>query len=244
MRNIRLRIEYDGSNYSGWQSQKNSTAMQDIIEDAIERLTGKRSRLIGASRTDAGVHAKGQVANFKSETGLSLKSIKDGLNGNLPADIIVTRADEADENFHSQYDAKSKHYRYLLTTHKPVSVFYKNFVAYADCRLNIEAMRNEAKRLLGRHDFSSFASSNSRRRSSIRSIHRLDIRKKGRLIYFEIEADGFLYNMARAIVGTLVDVGRGHLKEGSVEKILKGRDRRLAGATAPAKGLCLMKARY
>lgn len=244
MRNIKLTIQYDGTNYSGWQSQKNSLAIQDIIEGAIVKLLGEKLRIIGAARTDAGVHAKGQVANFRTKSPLSLSNIKNGLNRKLPFDIVIAKAEEVDEDFHSQYDARSKLYRYSIYTHNPVSPFYKNFVVPVYYKLNLEAIKDEAKQLLGRHDFLSFQGSNSKRINTLRRIYRIDLKKRGRFIYLDIEADGFLYNMARTIAGTLIEVGRGYFKKGSVRKILKARDRRLAGSTAPAKGLCLARVRY
>jgi len=244
MRNIRLTVQYDGTDYSGWQSQKNSVAIQDIIEKAIAKILGERIKIAGAARTDAGVHAKGQVANFNTRSRLPLLNIKNALNRNLPSAIIISKIEKVDKDFHSQYDAKRKFYRYYATTRKPISPFYKDFVTPVSYELDLKTMKDEAKALLGRHDFSSFQSSNSKRASAVRNLSRIDIKKKGQLIYFDIEANGFLYNMVRAIVGTLLDVGRGYLKPGSVKKILMRRDRRSAGSTAPAKGLCLMKVRY
>ncbi|MDB4349869.1 tRNA pseudouridine(38-40) synthase TruA [Omnitrophica bacterium] len=244
MRNIKLTIQYDGTNYSGWQSQKNSVAIQDIVEKAIAKLLGETPRITGAARTDAQVHAAGQVANFKTKSRLSLENIKNGLNRNLPRDIVVTRVNEAGGDFHSQYDAKRKLYRYRIYAGSPVPPFFKDFVTPVKYDLNMDIIREETKVLLGRHDFLSFQGARSVRNNTVRDIYRIDVRRRGRLIEFDIEANGFLYNMVRTIIGTLIDVGRGYLKRGSLKKILEGRDRRLAGSTAPPKGLCLMKVRY
>jgi len=244
MRNIKLIIQYDGTNYSGWQSQKNSLAIQDVIEASLKKLTGRRHRVIGAARTDAGVHAKGQVANFKTESRLPLAKIRNGLNHHLPPDIVIKSAAEAAADFHSQYGAKSKYYRYIICTQKPVSPFRRNFVAPMTCRLDLKGMKRESKALLGRHDFSSFQGSSSKRVSPVRNIYRLELKKTGAFLQFDIEADGFLYTMVRTIVGTLIDVGRGYLKEGSVKRILAGGRRGLAGRTAPAAGLTLIKVKY
>ena len=244
MRNIKLTIQYDGTNYSGWQSQKNSLAIQDIVEASLKKLTGQRHRLIGAARTDAGVHAKGQVANFKTESRLPLTNIRDGLNHNLPPDIVIENARHVTLDFHSRYDAKSKYYRYSVYTQKPVSPFYKNFVAPVPRKLDLRAIKRESKVLLGRHDFSSFQGSNSKRLNPVRNIYRLELKRSGLFLHFDIEADGFLYTMVRTIIGTLIGVGRGRLKEGSVKKILRERKRSLAGPTAPARGLSLIKVRY
>ncbi|MFH1753794.1 MAG: tRNA pseudouridine(38-40) synthase TruA [Candidatus Omnitrophota bacterium] len=244
MRNIKLTIQYDGTRYSGWQSQKNSVAVQDVMEKALSGLLGEKVKLIGASRTDANVHAAGQVANFRTGSRLSLLNIKNGLNRRLPKDIVVLRAAMAKEAFHAQYDAKSKIYRYRVYAGNPVPPFFKDFVARTSYELDTEIMSEEAKALLGRHDFISFQGANSPRKETIRSIKSIRVKKRGKLIEFHIEADGFLYNMARAIVGTLIDIGRGHMQRGSVKEILAKRERRFAGATAPAKGLCLMKVGY
>lgn len=244
MRNIKLTIQYDGTNYSGWQSQKNSVAIQDIIERALQSLLGEKTKLIGASRTDAGVHAMGQTANFKTRSRLSVSSIKDGLNSILPPDIVIKKAQETSEDFHSQYDAKKKLYRYSLYAHNPVPPFYRNYVFKLRYKLDLDGIKEEAKALLGRHNFSSFRGGNAKNNNGTRCIHKIQIKKRGGFIYIDIEADGFLYNMARSIVGTLIDAGRGYLKKGSVKKILEAKDRRLAGSTAPAKGLCLMRVEY
>ena len=245
MKNIRLTIQYDGTKYSGWQSQKNSKAIQDIIEQALTELTGgEKIRLIGASRTDSNVHAAGQIANFKTGSRLSLHNVKNGLNRKLPEDIVIVKADLAKDAFHSPFDAKGKIYRYRLYTGDPLPPFYKNFTAQTIYRPDIKLMREEAKVLLGKHDFVSFQSANSPRKSTVRTIHKLNIKKRGKFIEFDIEGDGFLYNMVRIIVGTLVDIGRGHIEGGSMKKILAKRERKSAGATAPAKGLCLMRVKY
>ena len=244
MRNIKLTVQYDGTNYSGWQSQKNGLTIQDVIENTARKVLRERTNLIVSGRTDAGVHAMGQVANFRTETLLPCGRIKNALNGNLPPDIRVAKIEDAAKNFHSQYDAKKKHYRYTMYAQKPVPPFYRSYVTHMPFKLDLELMKRESRPLLGRHDFFSFQGSNSRRKETTRIIYRIDIRKLGRFIYIDLEADGFLYNMARSIVGTLVDIGRGYLKEGSAKKILNAKNRRLAGYTVPAKGLCLMRVRY
>ncbi|NQT07262.1 MAG: tRNA pseudouridine(38-40) synthase TruA [Candidatus Omnitrophica bacterium] len=244
MRNIKLTIQYDGTNYSGWQSQKNGLAIQDIIERALKRLTGKGAKLTGSGRTDAGVHAAGQVANFRTESPLSLERIRKGLNSYLPPDIVISKAEKVSEDFHSRYSAKNKHYRYTLYTDNPAPPLCRNSVTALHYKLDLEMMKREAKALVGRHDFSAFQGSRSMRKDAVRNIRRLDVHKKGGFIYFDIEADGFLYNMVRSIAGTLIDAGRGRFKEGSIKRILNSRDRQRAGHTAPAKGLSLLRVRY
>ncbi len=244
MRNIKLIIQYDGSNYSGWQSQKNSLAIQDVIEKALFKLTKERVRLTAAGRTDAGVHARGQVANFKSASTLSSKNIKNGLNRYLPKDVVIAKVEDVGLDFHSRYDAKSKIYRYTIYMGDPVPPFVRNMVAQIDHKLDLDIMKSEAKALLGRHDFSSFQGARSVRKSPIRHVHSATIRRRGRIIHFDIEADGFLYNMVRSIMGTLIDVSRGYLPKGSLKKILRERSRRAAGPTAAPEGLSLIKVKY
>lgn len=244
MRNVKLTIQYDGTNYSGWQSQKNSVAVQDVLEQAITKLLGEKVRVIGAARTDSKVHAACQVANFRTGSRLPAKNIKNGINRNLPADIVVAKVEDAGRDFHSQFDARKKLYRYTIFLGDTVPPFIRNYVAPISYKLDAAVMRREAKGLVGRHDFSSFQGARSERKTTVRKIYRIDIRKNGKILEFDIEASGFLYNMARTIVGTLIDIGRGHLGKGSAKRILKSRDRRMAGITAPACGLCLMKVKY
>lgn len=241
MRNIKLTIAYDGTNYCGWQSQKNGVAIQDVIEKALKHVVGEKVGLIGSGRTDSGVHALGQVANFKTGSKLAVDKIKKGLNSNLPEDIAVTSAREVGPDFHARFYVRSKTYRYTLTSKETPLLFNRNYVVGIPYKLDSDLMKKEAEKLVGRHDFSAFQGAKSKRSDSIRSVKRIDIAKKGRFIYIEIEADGFLYNMARNIVGTLIEIGRGYFKPGSVRRILESKNRKNAGPTAPAKGLCLMK---
>ena len=244
MRNIKLTISYDGTGYKGWQKQANGKTIQEELEKAIKKVFGKHHILYGASRTDAGVHAKAQVANFKTSSSIPLKKIPKALNSYLKEDIAVTKAEEAPGGFHARFDAKNKHYRYivLLSQHRdPFSEKYAWRISY---KLDIPLMRKEAKALIGKHDFKSFQASDKRERSSVRKIASLSIKKRKNELIFDIEGDGFLYNMVRNIVGTLVDIGRGYLPEGSMKKILKSCDRKKAGPTAPAKGLTLIEVKY
>jgi len=244
MRNIKLTIQYDGTRYSGWQSQVNSLAVQDVIERAIACVTGEKIRLIAASRTDSGVHAKGQVANFNTASRIALESLKAALNRVLPSDIAIIKANRVPMDFHSRYASTGKLYRYSVYTSDPVPPFCRNFVTPVRHKLDIDVMRAESRVILGRKDFASFQGARSKRADSVRELRSFTIQKRGSFIYFDMEADGFLYNMARSIAGTFIDIGRGHLETGCLETILKKQDRNLAGSTAPARGLCLMKVRY
>ncbi|MDP3786569.1 MAG: tRNA pseudouridine(38-40) synthase TruA [Candidatus Omnitrophota bacterium] len=244
IRNILLKIEYDGTNYSGWQSQKNSRSIQDTTEAALKRITGRKARLISCGRTDAGVHALGQIANFKTTSDILLYKLQRGLNSVLPKDIVIKEIREAPLKFHSRFDAKSKTYCYTIINGASPSAVQRDFTAYIPYKLDLPLIKKEAKHLLGKHDFKSFQAADKVERSSIRTIKRLDIKKAGNSIKITVEADGFLYNMVRNIVGTLLEIGKGRLKPGSMGKILKAKDRKLAGPTASARGLCLMEVKY
>ncbi|MFH1996367.1 MAG: tRNA pseudouridine(38-40) synthase TruA [Candidatus Omnitrophota bacterium] len=244
MKNIRLIIQYNGAAYSGWQYQVNAPSIQRTIEEILKDVLREKVRLIGASRTDAGVHARGQTANFKTSSSLAPRSIKSALNSLLPRDIVISGARRVPDDFNSQYDARSKWYRYLIANTETVSPFMEPYAMWVSKTLDPAAMRRGAQCLVGKHDFRSFQSKAGERENSVRTISDLAIKKKGSRLTVDIEGDGFLYNMARSIVGTLVDVGKGRFGPADVRSILNARDRRRAGPTAPAKGLFLMKVRY
>ncbi|MDD5681174.1 MAG: tRNA pseudouridine(38-40) synthase TruA [Candidatus Omnitrophica bacterium] len=251
MKNIRLTVEYDGTNYNGWQIQDSEQrkkggkvkTVQGTLEGALFNILSKRVRLISSSRTDSGVHALGHVANFKSSTKLTPTRIKNALNSILPSDIVIKEAEEAGINFNAQYDAMSKTYRYLICNQNHISPFIRKYAYHFRQPLNVALMRKEAKAIVGKHDFRAF-SNGAKRENSVRTIKKLDVSRKDNIIKIEIEADGFLYNMVRNIVGTLIEVGRGRFRPGSVKQILEKKDRNLAGPTVPAKGLCLVEVRY
>lgn len=246
MRNILLKIEYDGTNYAGWQTQKNAQAIQPIIEAAIKTATGKKANLISSGRTDSGVHALCLTANFKTNSNITLHRLMRALNGILPKDIAVKETVDASSSFHSRFDAKSKVYTYTILNSPSRAAIMRGHVYHIPCPLNVALMRREAKHLIGRRDFKSFRTTPSQpdKGSTIRLIKKLTISKKGDLIKINLEADGFLYNMVRNIVGTLIEIGRGKLGSGSMAKILKAKNRLLAGPTAPARGLCLVEVKY
>jgi tRNA pseudouridine38-40 synthase len=244
LRNIKIVISYDGTGYAGWQSQKNATAIQDLLESAVAKVTGEKVRLIGSGRTDAGVHAKGQVANFRTRSRIALANLKAALNSILPESIVVSRVDSAPPAFHARRMARSKIYRYTIKNSGVPDPFSRAFAAASFHRLDIHAMKRAARHLKGRHDFSSFQAKGATRKRNIRTLKTITIEKEGDMIYIYMEADGFLRNMARNIAGTLMEVGRGRFAAGDVRKILLKNDRTLAGPTAPAKGLCLVKVKY
>lgn len=243
-RNIRLVIRYDGTCYSGWQFQKNAETVQGRIESALKRITGRKVKLTGSGRTDSGVHAVGQVANFKTHSKLALNKIRDALNSALAEDILIVSAESVSLKFDSQRSARSKRYRYTVTTARFADPFIRHFTARFSYPLNIRSMRRAAKVLTGRHDFKAFQASGSSELKTIRTIKKIGIEKHGDLVYIDVWADGFLYNMARTIAGTLLEIGRGRMSKEKIKDILLKRDRRSAGPTAPARGLCLMNVEY
>jgi tRNA pseudouridine38-40 synthase len=244
MRNILLKIEYDGTAYSGWQTQKNARTIQETIEAALKRLTSRKARLISCGRTDSGVHALGHVANFHTDSKMPVDKLQKALDGVLPRDIVIKSCLEVPYAFHSRFDAISKTYRYTIINGPSPSAVRRDFTVHIPYKLNFALMKKEAKILTGRHDFKSFQAADRIERSSVRTIRRLSLRKKGEQIEIDIEGDGFLYNMVRNIVGTLLDIGRGKIPVGSMTRILRAKDRRQAGETAPARGLCLMEVKY
>ncbi len=248
-----MTIEYDGTGYAGWQVQNShashltphtSKTIQDTIEKALQRILQEKIRLIGSGRTDAGVHAQGQVANFKTKSELDCKNIQKGLNGILPKDIRIKQAEPARPDFHARFSARSKLYRYSIVNHSFVSPFLRRHCYLVRYALDTGKMRRAADELLGKHNFRSFQAVDKKQRPSVRKILRLDIRRSKNLIYLDIHADGFLYRMARNIAGTLIEVGRGRLRAQDIKEILKAKDRKCAGPCAPAKGLCLMDVKY
>ncbi|MGQ3685316.1 MAG: tRNA pseudouridine(38-40) synthase TruA [Candidatus Loosdrechtia sp.] len=244
MRNIRLLIEYDGANYAGWQWQKNEKTIQETLSYAIEQVVQEKIILYGASRTDAGVHAVGQVANFRTHSVIPSQRLVYAINYYLPPDITVKKAADVPESFHAQYCAGSKIYRYTLFNSWIRTSLNRNFCYVYGFQLRMDKMITAAGYLTGTHDFTSFTTKARGEKNRIRTIKRLDIKREGEKVFFTIEADGFLYNMVRTIVGTLLETGRGKIKPAEVNDIVSAKDRKRAGPTAPAMGLCLMEVKY
>ena len=246
-RNIRLTIEYDGTRFYGWQRQNTTKAyrtVQEEIEKAARKLFGKKVNVIGAGRTDSGVHAEAQVANFKVESKLPIHNVKRGLNSHLPEDIAIISAEEADLDFHARFHAREKLYKYTIINRKTRSPLNSRFAVLVYYDLNFGAIKKATKYLIGTKDFKSFQASKTKTKDSVRSVKNINIVAKPPALEIWIQANGFLYNMVRNIVGTLVDVGRGRIAPEAVKDILSKRHRPAAGATAPAKGLCLVKVFY
>lgn len=255
MRFIRLLIEYNGSGYQGWQSQKTGRTLQDVIRATITSITGEDIRLTGASRTDAGVHALGQVAAFSTESGLPPETIQRALNAKLPSDIRILSAEETIEEFHPRFDATRKSYFYLISTSRVRSAFLHPYLWYIATDLDLDPMRAAAASLIGEHDFSSFRGSGCGAKTTIRTVSSLDISRardisfmtasiSGDFIKIRIEANAFLRHMVRNIVGTLADVGSGKTSPGEFFRVLVSCDRTQAGPTAPPQGLFLEQLIY
>lgn len=244
MKRIKLTIAYDGTNYCGWQVQPNGITVEEVLNKALHKLTGENIQVIGASRTDSGVHALGNVAVFDSETTIPPERIAMALNQRLPEDIVIVKSEEVPLDFHPRYCECSKTYEYyIINTRIPIPTkrLTNYFVSY---QLDFDKMRQAASYLVGEHDFVSFCNVRTDVENTVRTIHALDIIQNGEEITIRITGNGFLYNMVRIIVGTLIRVGRGFYEPEKVKEILEAKDRKAAGVTAPAHGLMLVKIDY
>lgn len=239
-----LTLEYDGTNYSGWQIQDNANSIQAEVEKAIYKLTKKEVTLIGAGRTDAKVHALGQVANFFIDTTIPGRTFKYALNEYLPEDIKAVYSNEVPEDFHARFSAIKKRYRYKIYLSDVERPLLRNYAYQIDRNLNINNMKEASKYLIGMHNFTSFEGRRSFTKSKIRTIHSIDIIKRDEFIDIVVEGDSFLRNMVRIITGTLVEIGIGKRKPEEIKLILQAEDRRLSGHTAPPQGLYLEKVFY
>ena len=237
-------LEYDGTTYHGWQVQPNLPTIQGTIEAAIRKVAQHDVDVVGAGRTDAGVHALGQVAHFSTSSRLTAEEWHRALNGLLPADIAVLAVEQVPEMFHARFSAKSKLYRYQILTRVHRSALSRSKVLHYSYPLDLGSMQEAAHALVGTHDFSSFQGSPTDTDNPVCTIARLTIERFGDEIRFEVEANRFLKQMARNIVGTLLEVGRGKLKVGEAAEILAAKDRTKAGPTAPAHGLYLVRVDY
>jgi len=244
MATFKLILEYDGTAYAGWQRQPNSPTVQAALETTLKAITQQPVPVTGAARTDSGVHALGQVASFRSDMGLSPEEWKRALNGLLPQDICVLAAEQVSDDFHARFSAHGKLYEYRILNRVERSALERRRVWHVRAPLDLHAMQEAASWLVGRHDFSSFQGSPTDNENAICGLRRLDLRRDHPVIRIQAEADRFLKQMVRAIVGTLVEVGRTKRPPKSVKEILEARDRRAAGVTAPAHGLYLVRVDY
>ena len=245
MRNIKLIIEYDGKDFNGWQKQPNKLNIQGEIEKAIERITGEQVDLTASGRTDAGVHAIGQVANFKTNSNIPIEKIPVAINSNLKKSIIIKSAEEVDERFHSRLNCKKKTYRYIINNSKYGTAIYRNLETHIPMELDIKKMKEAIKYFEGEHDFKAFKASGTSSKSSVRTIYKAEVIDAGNeRIYIELTGNGFLYNMVRIISGTLVDVGLGKIEPKEIKEIIELGKRENAGKTLPPQGLYLVKVEY
>ncbi len=244
MPRIKLLIEYDGTDYVGWQFQDNGLSIQQVMEQALEKILGETVRLHSSGRTDAGVHARGMVAHFDTTKSISLKAYIDGVNGLLPPDIAVREACDADPDFFARFDASGKWYRYSIYSSAVRSPVEARYSWHLKKTLDLHLMKQAAALLVGTHDFGAFRSSRCSARGAVRQIYSIELLQEGAMIHLDIRGSGFLRNMVRIIAGTLAEVGLGKRSVESIEELLQGRDRQLGGRTAPASGLCLMEVYY
>jgi tRNA pseudouridine38-40 synthase len=244
-RNIKLTIEYDGTNYSGWQKQKHSITIQEKIEEAIKTITREDCEVIGSSRTDAGVHARGYVGNFITQSNIPSAKFKYAINSKLPKDIVIINSEEMPLEFHSRFDSKGKKYIYTILNREEPPTIERNYVYHFPKKLDVDLMRQGSKFFIGEHEFDSFyKKSGSTVKSTLRNIYYCDVRKKDNLIEFTVIGSGFLYNMVRIMAGTLIEVGIGRIQPKDIQDILLAKDREKAGRSLPPQGLCLHEVLY
>ncbi len=244
MRNIKLIIEFDGSNFSGWQRQPKGRTVQKEIEAAIFKVTDEEILINGSSRTDAGVHARDMVANFFTNSTIPGDKFREAINTRLPDDVSIIKSEEVQEDFHARYSSKGKTYSYtIINRYERLSLGHQ-YLYHCRYNLNINEMMEACKYFIGTHDFKAFMSPGSSIKTTTRTIQELYIEQKGDRIKIFITADGFLYNMVRIIVGTLIKVGNGKLKAEEIESIIKERNRKRAGMCVPPNGLILEKVFY
>lgn len=244
MNNYRLLIQYDGTRYNGWQRLKdNDNTIQGKIEDVLSKMVHKPTKIIGASRTDAGVHAKGQVANVFLENEISEMELKNYLNHYLPSDIEILEVKAVADRFHSRLNAGNKTYVYRISTTNQKHVFERKYLYDLNENLNIDKMKEAAKFLIGEHDFQSFCA-RKMKKSSVRTLEKIEFHKENGILNIIFTGSGFLYHMIRILVGTLIEVGLGTRKVASISDVMMKKERSEAGYLVPGKGLCLLKINY
>lgn len=241
---VKLTVEYDGTNYAGWQRQTNGLSVQEALERAFEIACGEHTVVHGAGRTDAGVHAMAQVAHVDTNCAIPPEKISFAMNMHLPPDIRVKKSEQADDRFHARFCAKGKHYRYTIYNAAHAPAVYRHTAAYVRGVLDVAAMREAAKYVAGTHDFACFCASGSDVKDTVRTVYSLDICQDGPFIYIDIKGSGFLYHMVRIIAGTLIEIGHKKRLPASMKDIIASKDRARAGVTAPAKGLMMMAVYY
>ena len=244
MKRVKLTVAYDGTNYCGWQVQPNGITVQEVLNQCLSEFTGENIETIGASRTDAGVHALGNVAVFDTEMRMPGDKFSFALNQRLPEDIRIQKSEEVDADFHPRYVKSQKTYEYRILNCRfpiPIERFYSHFTYIP---LDVDKMKEAASYLIGEHDFKSFCGTGAQVKTTVRTVKEIQIEKSGDRITIRITGEGFLYNMVRIIAGTLMDIGGGLYPPEKMKEILEAKDRKKAGPTAPARGLTLMKIQY
>lgn len=244
MRNILLTLQYDGTSYHGWQIQPNADTVQKRVFDAFKCLSGKDENIIGCSRTDTGVHANMFCCNVRTECSIDAEKLPEALNFYLPKDIAVCDAVDVDFDFHARYDCKGKEYVYLIYNGKHRNPFYENKALFYPYELNTELMDKEAKSFIGTHDFSAFCSAGSEVEDKTREIYDMSVSRDADLVKVTVKGNGFLYNMVRIMVGTLIDIQRGKIQENTIPMIIDSKNREEAGVTVEPQGLYLNKVFY
>lgn len=244
MRNIKLTVAYEGTDFHGFQVQPRLRTVQGELEQAIRKLTGEEIQVTGSGRTDAGVHAWGQIVNFYTSSRIPTEKWAIAMNVTLPDDLVIRAAEEVVESFHSRFDAVGKIYRYQIDRGVYPDVFARRYAWHVPYALDVQRMRDAAESLVGRHDFTSFCNAATPLEDKVREVQQISLVERGHLLYLTVQGTGFLWNMVRIIAGTLVDVGRGRIDSQRVSAILQARDRTLAGVTAPAHGLTLLEVLY
>ncbi len=244
MRNIKLTIEYDGKKFGGWQKQPNELNIQGEIEQAIKQITGEDVELNASGRTDSGVHALGQVANFKTNSNLDIEKFAVAINSKLKKSIVIKKAEEVPENFHARYNCKGKKYRYIINNSYQGTAIYRDLECHIPQKLDIEKMQEGIKFFEGKHDFKGFKASGTSGKSTVREIYKAEVKQDGERIIIELTGNGFMYNMVRIISGTIVDVGLGKITPNQIPDIINAKDRTKAGKTLPASGLYLVEVYY
>lgn len=245
MRNFKLTLQYEGTRYQGWQRQESTeNTIQGKLETLLTRMCGEKIELQGSGRTDAGVHALAQVANFHAHTDMSTEEILNYMNSYLPEDIAVLSVEEVPERFHSRLHAKGKIYRYQIINRKIPSVFDRKYAYQVEEKLDLDAMRKAAAYLVGTHDFKSFTSTKKGKKSTLRRIDSIQIEQHGEKLILTYTGNGFLYHMVRIITGTLIEVGLGRRKPEEIPAVLAAGNREKAGYLVPAKGLTLVQVNY
>lgn len=244
MRYFKMTIAYDGTAYHGWQRQNNALAVQEVFEDALYELTGQSIVVQGCSRTDAGVHAREYVLSFALDSTINCRGLQFGLNSRLPDDISVRKCEEVGPDFHARYCCKGKEYKYVVHNSQVKNPFYKNTAYRSWYPIDEKKLDKAAKAFVGTHDFKAMCSADCTKENTVRTIHYFNVRRDGELVIFNVSGDGFLYNMVRIMVGTLLFVGEGKIGENEISDILRSRDRTRAGKTVPPQGLYLNKVYY